>query len=110
MNIMCIVPQSHVSADGFDIRIEDDLSDNIIFSQSYIYGYTASFNINFANDDKPFVTDIIVHLVNNYNVSKIYVTAGKFVFSGKTMSSEDTNRFIRKYIKTNSFIYKLLQD
>lgn len=126
MNIMCIIPQSHANVDGFDIRIQDE-DENKIFEHQYTYGYDASHSkelaekahkdhedsikYNWSNeyDEKPFVTDILVELVNKNNVEKIIVTAGKYVFSGKPMTDMNVDTFIKDYINSNSQLVKLLQ-
>ena len=118
MKIMFFIHQSHDKVDGFDVRIQDE-DENKIFEHQYVYGYDASHSKEWAEkahkdhedsikykwsnkyDEKPFVTDILVELVNKNNVEKIIVTAGKYVFSGKPMSDTDVDTFIKDYISSN---------
>lgn len=127
MNIMCIIPQSHANVDGFDVRIQDE-DENKIFEHQYVYGYDASHSKEWAEkahkdhedsikykwsnkyDEKPFVTDILVELVNKNNVETIIVTTGKYVFSGKPMTDADVDTFIKDYINPNSQLVELLQE
>lgn len=124
MNIMRVIPQSYANVDGFDVRIQDE-DKNKIFEHQYGYGYDASYsraNAEAAHKDvensikykwqnkyseKPFVTDILVELVNKYNIEKIIVTAGKYAFSGKPMSSDDVDQFINDYIVSNAQLSEL---
>ena len=124
MNIMRVITQSHVNADGFDVRIQDE-DENKLFEHQYMYGYDASYsraNAEAARRDvensikykwqnkyseKPFVTDILVELVNKYDVEKIIVTAGKYVFSGQPMSSGDVDQFISDYLDGNAQLAEL---
>lgn len=124
MNIMCVIPQSHANVDGFDVRIQDE-DENKIFEHQYMYGYNASHSREWAEkahkdvensikynwqnkySEKPFVTDILVELVNKHNVEKIIVTAGKYVFNGQPMSSGDVDQFISDYIDGNAQLAEL---
>lgn len=127
MNIMCVIPQSHANVDGFDVRIQDE-DENKIFEHQYVYGYDASHSREWAEkahkdvensikynwqnkySEKPFVTDILVELVNKNNVEKIIVTAGKYVFSGKPMSDSDVETFIKDYITPNAQLSELYKE
>ena len=55
--IMEIILESGISSDGFKIKIEND------FNHTYRYGYDASYDTKFANDSKPYVSDIIFELI-----------------------------------------------
>ena len=127
MNIMCVIPQSHANVDGFNVRIQDE-DENKIFEHQYAYGYDASHSREWAEkahkdhensikykwenkyDEKPFVTDILVELVNKHNVEKIIVTAGKYVFSGKPMTDGDVDQFIKDYIELNTQLAELIKE
>lgn len=127
MNVMCVIPQSHANVDGFDVRIQDE-NENKIFEHQYVYGYDASHSKEWAEkahkdvensikynwqnkySEKPFVTDILVELVNKNNVEKIMVTAGKYIFSGKPMTDADVDTFIKDYINSNNQLLELLQE
>ena len=127
MNIMCVIPQSRASADGFDVRIQDE-NGNKIFDHSYTYEYDASYSkelaemahidhensikYNWSNtyNEQPIVTNILVELTNKNNVEKLIVTAGKYIFSGKPMTNTDIDTFIKNYINPNSQLVELLQE
>ena len=128
MNIMYIKPQAGINADGFEVRIQDE-EDNRVFDKSYSYGYNASYKKEQAErahnevekakkygwepsayrGEKPYTTDILVELANKYEIEKIIVTAGMYVFSNKPMRSEDVDKFVEEYIMKNSQLAELIE-
>ena len=107
MNVMCVISNSGINADGFNVKIQDE-TETKTFEGQYRHGYNASYSKELANNEKPFVTDILVDLVNKNNVEKIIVTAGKYIFSGKSMTNADVDTFIKDYINPNSQLIELL--
>lgn len=90
--IMEIILESSISADGFTIKIENE------FNHTYRYGYDASYDIHFANDSKPFVSDIIFELMKEYEISPndVKIINGYNTFKdGETTDSAD--EFREKY-------------
>lgn len=128
MNIMYIKPQAGINADGFEVRIQDN-EDNKIFNHSYSYQHDASYSKEQAErahrevenakkygwepsayrGEKPYTTDILVELVNKYEIEKIVVTAGKYAFSDKPMRNEDVDKFVEEYIIKNSQLVELIE-
>ena len=108
-NILFVRTESGLNADGFDVEVyeNNEPEPTRIFRTSYRYGYTASYNPSWATEQKPFTTDILVDLVNKYNIDKITVGAGTFVFSGKSMTEDDCKKFVKDYIRPNSILSKL---
>ena len=101
-NKMIITVGSSLNADGFDIMIVDkDLEK--LFKNSYHYGYNASWKQSWADNDKPYVTDIIKDLCDRYSVPRenIEVTSGKNVFTGSDINNKAVDRFIKNYIDEN---------
>jgi len=116
-NRMVITVSSGISADGFSITVTDR-QDNVVFKDSYSYGYNASHDRKYAefahNDvvnakkygwkgsytEQPYVTDIINDLLTKYNIDKedIEVTSGRNTFRGQNVDSKDVDRFVDKYI------------
>lgn len=89
---MQIILESGISSDGFTIKIENE------FNHSYRYGYDASYDVKFANDSKPFVSDIIFELMKEYDISpnNVKVINGRNTFKdGENTSNID--EFIEKY-------------
>jgi hypothetical protein len=125
MNILGIKTYSGSSADGFEVRIQDE-EENKIFEHQYCYGYDASYSKEFAKqahddvkkakkykwtstyEEKPYTTDILVDLVNKYNVEKILVSTGRYLFNRKSMTVGEVDEFISKYIEPNSQLSELL--
>ena len=109
-NILFIRTESGLNADGFDVEVyenDDSNTQNKIFTERYRYGYNASYKKDFAEEYKPFTTDILVELANKYNIDKITVGAGTYVFSGKPMTEDDCKDFVKKYIQPNNMLSKL---
>lgn len=109
-NILFIRTESGYSADGFDVEIyENDESNGqtMIFTERYRYGYNASYDKSWANEQKPFTSDILVELVNKYNIDKITIGTGTYVFSGKPMTEDDGKKFVKDYIRPNNILSKL---
>lgn len=106
MITMCVISNSGVNADGFNVKIQDE-TETKIFEGQYRYGYNVSYSKEFANNEKPFITDILVDLVNKNNVEKIIVTAGKYIFSGKPISDKDVEKFVKDYIEPNAQLVEL---
>ena len=91
---MKIILNSGISADGFIIEIEDQ------FKENYSYGYNASYKETWADDNKPFVSDIIFELMKEYQIEPENVK----VINGKNTFKEDKNSanlddFINNYCK-----------
>lgn len=110
-NILFIRTESGLNADGFDVEIYEN-NDNEpeptkVFRTSYRYGYNASYDKSWANEQKPFTSDILVELVNKYNIDKITIGAGTYVFSGESMTEDDCKDFVKKYIQPNNILSKL---
>ena len=115
MNKLRIVLKSGVSADGFDITVTGPENEEL-FHNSYSYGYNASYSKENAEhaheqaykskkynwertyDEKPYTSDILVDLINKYQIENIEVVHGIYLFSGKEMSDEDITNFVDKYI------------
>lgn len=103
---MSIKPASGISADGFEVQIDEN--ENIIFKESYRYVYDASYNEQWEKlSGKPFTTNILLELVSKYGVTNICVTAGVFTFSQKPMIDADVQKFINAYIKPNARLYEI---
>lgn len=98
-NKMIITVSSGLNADGFDIMVVDNDLEKL-FKNSYSYGYNASWKQSWADNDKPYVTDIIKDLCDRYSVPRenIEVTSGKNVFTGSDINDKAVDRFIKNYI------------
>jgi len=97
-NQMTITVGSHLNSDGFDVCITDP-DGNEVFEMDYAYGWDASYDRKFASKDKPYVSDIINELVQEYNVdrSSIKVVNGRNVFNGKDV--DRASEFSSKYLE-----------
>ena len=91
---MQIILESGISADGFTIKIENE------FNHTYRYGYDASYNPSFANDSKPFVSEIIFELMKKYDISPDSVKVINGYNTFKEGKNEDNiEEFTDKYCK-----------
>ena len=92
--IMEIILDSGISADGFTIKIENE------YNHTYRYGYDASYSNAFANDSKPFVSEIIFELMKEYDISPDNVKVINGYNTFKEGKNEDNiEEFIDKYCK-----------
>ena len=109
-NILFIRTESGYSADGFDVEIYENNEESeptTLFKTSYRYGYNANYDPSWSTEQKPFTTDILIDLVNKYNIDKITVGAGHFVFSGQPMTEDNCKDFVKRYIRPNNMLSKL---
>lgn len=99
MNALKIEVKSGASSDGFHARVVDN-NNRAIYEHSYSYGWDVSWDRGFASKDKPYVSDVIKSLCDKYNVPKenIFVYAGTNMFAGKSVRSDDVQRFKTKYV------------
>lgn len=90
--IMEIILESGISSDGFKIKIEND------FNHTYRYGYDASYDTKFANDSKPYVSDIIFELMKEYEISPsdVKIINGHNTFKGEE-NTDNIEEFREKY-------------
>lgn len=84
-----------LNADGFDAVVRD--GDNVVYQESYRYGYNCSYASDFANEDKPYVTDVLQELIDRYQVDKLSVGAGRNTFAEKGVSEVKVEEFKAKY-------------
>lgn len=99
MNALKIKVKSGISSDGFDVTVVDDRN-HPVYQHSYSYGWDVSWNKSFASKDKPYVSDVIKSLCDKYTISKenIFVYAGTNMFAGKSVRSDNVERFKTKYV------------
>lgn len=64
--VLTISKGSGISADGFHAEVKSN--DTVVFQKDYAYGYDASWNRDFASDEKPFKDDIISELCDEYGI------------------------------------------
>lgn len=102
---MTITVSSGLNADGFEVKITD-ADGNIVFENSYSYGYNASYSKQWADSEKPYVSDIIYDLADQYHISRdrIEVVPGRFVFmikneyKQKPIGEKRVKEFIEDYL------------
>ena len=99
MNALKIKVKSGISSDGFDVTVVDDRN-HPVYEHSYSYGWDVSWNKSFASKDKPYVSDVIKSLCDKYTIPKenIFVYAGTNMFAGKSVRSDNVERFKTKYV------------
>lgn len=118
MNRMEIVLFWGIQHEGFHVVIRDE-KDHEVFYKEYSYGWNVSHsrrNAEAAHNDvvrskkygwepssyiceKPFVTDLIQDLINDYNVEKWEVLSGSNLFTGLPCSDADVEYFIDRFMK-----------
>ena len=98
-NKLVISIGSKVNADGFEATVFYG-RDQIQFNQQYSYGYNASYSPSLSNSSKPYTTDIIVDICNEYKInrSNIFVTAGQNVFTGRPVENVAVLKFKQEYL------------
>ena len=98
---MQISLNSEINADGFTIKIENE------FIHKYTYGYDASYDVCFANENEPFASDIIFELMKKYKISpdNVKVVNGINEFTGQK-NKADIDEFIDKYCKEAYIRYR----
>ncbi len=98
MKQMFIKVMSGISADGFEIEIKEGLAS--LFAEQYRYGYNASFNRSWADEKKPFTTEIVAALMTEYGVARkdIIVSQGKNVFRGDLVDADRVTDFENNYL------------
>lgn len=84
-----------LNADGFDAVVRD--GDNVVHQESYRYGHNCSYAPDFANEDKPYVTDVLQGLIDRYQVDELSVGAGRNTFAEKGVSEAKVEEFKAKY-------------
>lgn len=112
---MIITVGRGVNADGFEIYIVNAAGDQL-FKSSYTYGYNVSYDKKFADwaqSDydkamkngwsnkpalKPYVSDIIDALCEEYNVTDIQVVPGKNIYKGNNVEGDAVEDFKSKYL------------
>lgn len=106
---MNIRVKSGVNSDGFSIDILS--GGKKVFSKDYAYGYDASYDKSFAGKDKPYVSDIINNLCDEYGVDKsnVSVTSGKNVFKGDDVHNDKVEKFKREYLGESTNINEALE-
>jgi len=99
-NFLDIYLNSSINADGFIVEIRDT-ENKVIYKEKYSYGYNASYDKDFANNEKPFVTDIIKNICKQYDIPKenIAVSTGKNKFNGENVNDSKVNEFKTNYLK-----------
>lgn len=91
-----VKPTSNICGDGFDITAL--INDIVIFENHYHYGYNVSYSKRFADEQCPYVTDILKDICRreNLKLTDIEVVDGYNSFNGKIISKE---KFYEKYLK-----------
>ena len=116
MRQLTVSPYSGISGDGFTVAVTElvslnpNLSKKTIFTKKYAYGYDASYDKAFADDRKPYVSDIIMKLVEEYDVNAIDVVAGDNTYQGTKVSEKDVTDFVHEYIEDTECESLLLTD
>lgn len=97
--------KSGINGDGFKIVVKD-ADGSIIEQEDFHYGYNASYSKDWADKDKPYVTDIINSYLSKYNLSKddLILTKGKNVFKDKDISDEVITRFKTDYLSESKHL------
>lgn len=90
-----VIVGSGISADGFDTVIQD--GDDIIQKDSWSYGYNCSYDRAFAENRKPYVTDVLQDLIDRHHVDEFDVSAGMNRFQDKAVPTERAEEFRSRY-------------
>lgn len=104
MKTLTAIITSSVSADGFEVVVND--ADKTLFTDRYSYGYNASYSKRHVTNDKPYVTDILLDLVNKYGIEKLIVKNGITRHTGRNLNR--VNGFKANHIYTSETLTDLL--
>lgn len=107
MKKLTVTAYSRLSVDGFEVSVIDE-DKGLLFNESYDYGYTASHSrdlaqsahddhVKFGHSDKPYVSDILQDLIQEYQVNAISVEAGWNTFAGENVSAQFVEDFKTKF-------------
>lgn len=119
MNELIITVKSGLSAGGFILEVPGK------FKKDYAYGYDASLSREQAErsakdveiakknnwksipSEKPYVSDIIVNVMKEFNIDpeNVNVTAGENTFKGTSVSRDKVQEFIDDYLGEAFEIY-----
>lgn len=94
MDKLIITIDSGISADGFSIEVPGK------FNETYSYGYNASWKRAFAEECKPYTSDIIAKIMNDYNISleNVFIVCGDNTFTQNKVSQVRVEYFINTYL------------
>ena len=94
MNSMIIQLHSGISASGFTIEIPKQ------FKERFDYGYNVSYDRKFADNKKPYVSDLIFNLMKQYKIEPedVTVVTGNNTFKGTAVSTDRVADFENSYL------------
>lgn len=116
---MTVIIQSGVNADGFSVKVEDNVRNVVLFYKRYDYGYNASYTReqalhaeiqamdaekygwdSYYYKEKPYTTDIICNIAKSFNIAidDIIIKPGRNTFTGTTLPYEEVERFKNAYL------------
>ncbi|MFW6311638.1 MAG: hypothetical protein ACOC1K_05320, partial [Nanoarchaeota archaeon] len=106
MNKMEIKITSGMGGDGFFITIKNEKE--ILFMNSFDYGYNASWEKGWSDDKQPYTSDIIIDLIEKYSIAKenISVVPGVYIFNGEQMEEKEVRDFKDNYMKEVYSVYE----
>lgn len=87
-----------INSDYFTVKIEDIDTNEVIYTGRYVGGYNVSYNRIIANEEKPFVADVIDFLVEKYDVTGTVGFPGINAFTGLPVTKKDVDDFLYKYV------------
>ena len=87
-----------INSDYFTVKIEDIGTNEVIYTGRYVGGHNVSYNRILANEEKPFVSDVINSLIETYNVTGTVGAPGINAFTGLPVTKKDVDDFLYKYV------------
>ena len=105
MRTLTVELKSGISAGGFKVIIKD--GDIELCKEDYSYGYNVSWSDKWADEKKPYVSDLLTGLVKAYQIDKIVITRGMNVFARKPVDDTKVMDFKTKYIDGHEELEKL---
>ena len=85
-------------SDYFTVKIEDIDTNEVIYTGRYVGEINVSYDRLYADEEKPFVADIIKSLVEKYNVTGTVGAPGIDAFTGLQVTKKDVDDFLYKYV------------
>ena len=85
-------------SDYFTVKIEDIDTHEVIYTGRYVGEINVSYDRLYADEEKPFVADVIGYLVKKYDVMGTVGAPGIDAFTGLPVTKKDVDDFLYKYV------------
>lgn len=98
MRLMTWTVNYGINSDYFTVKIEDIDTNEVIYTGRYVGEINVSYDRLYADEEKPFVADVIRSLIDKYDVMGTVGAPGINAFTGLPVTKEDVDNFLYKYV------------